>query len=319
MAVKEKKTWKGIWEVTKETFSGFGAHKIMKLSASLAYYTVFSLGPLLIVLISLSGIFFGREAAEGKIYEFLVSYVGGSTAESLQEVVKNASSGHKSTVAVVVGGIILLFGATTVFAEVQDSVNMIWGIRSKPRRGWLNYLKNRVLSFSVIVTLGFLLIVSLIFSAVIEMISGRLSEHFPEFTVALFWIINFALTIAISTIIFGTVFKVLPDAKIRWKDVLAGSFVTSILFLVGKFAISLYVSKTQVGSAYGAAGSLVILLVWVYYSSVILYLGAEFTKAYAMRYGNKITPNSYAVSVHEVIVENKESIQEHQKAVKDEN
>lgn len=296
-------TFKGIWLVLKETFTGFSENKVLKLSAALAYYTVFSMGPLLIVIISLCGIFLGREAVEGQIYDVLREFVGNDTASQLQEIIRNAAVGDQSLFAVLVGGIVLLIGATTMFAEIQDSINTIWGLKPKPKRGWLKLLKNRFLSFSVIVSLGFLLLVSLALSTLIEMLSDRLQQSFPDITVTLFYIINLALTLAISTLVFATIFKVLPDAKIKWRDVFAGALVTSILFMGGKFAISYYISKTNVGSTYGGAGSLVILLVWVYYSSVILYIGAEYTKAYAMRYGSKIYPNNYAVTVQQVVVE----------------
>jgi membrane protein len=294
---------KNIWAVIKETFSGYSDDKVSKLSGSLAYFTVFSLGPLLVVIISFCGLFLSREAIEGKVYEALVGFVGSDTAIQLQEIIRNASVGDKSLIAAIIGLVTLLIGATTVFAEIQDSINLIWGLKPKPKRGWLKYLQNRFLSFSVIVSLGFLLLVSLSLSAIIEAVSTRLQRSFPEVTIVVFYIINLLLTIGISTLIFATIFKVLPDARIRWKDVLAGAIVTAVLFLIGKFAISLYISGTKVGSTYGAAGSLVILLVWVYYSSIILYLGAEFTKAYALKFGSAIHPNDYAVTTKQVEIE----------------
>lgn len=312
--MRDKISIKGIWQVIKDTFSGFSDDKVTKLSGSLAYYTVFSMGPLLVVIISLCGIFLSREAIEGKVYNVLVGFVGSDTASQLQEIIKNASIGDRSTIAAIVGIVTLLIGATSVFAEIQDSINMIWGLKPKPKRGWLKYLQNRFLSFSVIVSLGFLLLVSLALSAIVEGISGRLQNAFPGVTVVVFYIINLVLTIGISTLIFATIFKVLPDAKIKWRDVFSGAIVTAILFLIGKFAITLYISQTQVGSTYGAAGSLVVLLVWVYYSSIILYLGAEFTKAYAIKYGSAIHPNDYAVTTKQVEVEmGNKTVQEKEK------
>lgn len=305
---------KGMWLVLKETFSGFSEHKILKLSGALAYYTVFSMGPLLIVIISLCGIFLGREAIEGKVYNVLQDFVGTDTASQLQEVIRNAAVSNESTMAIVIGGIVLLIGATSMFAEIQDSINTIWGVKPKPKRGWLKYLQNRFLSFSVIVSLGFLLLVSLAVSTVIEALSSHLQDYLPGATVVLFYIINLALSLTISTVIFATIFKVLPDARIRWRDVFVGAFVTAILFMIGKFGISFYISQTKVGSTYGAAGSLVVLLVWVYYSSVILYIGAEYTKAYAVKYGSQIRPNDYAVTVRQVVEEtHSHTIQEQEK------
>jgi membrane protein len=281
------------------------------MSSSLAYYTIFSMAPLLIIIISLSGIFLGQDAAEGKVYAQLASFVGANTASQLQEMIRNASLSGKSVTAAIIGIATLVIGATTVFAQIQDSINFIWGLKPKPKRGWLKFLKNRFLSFSVIIGLGFLLLVSLSISALIDAFSNSLQVYFPKVTVVIFYIINLLITLAITALIFGTIFKVLPDAKIKWKDVLVGSVVTAILFMLGKFGISFYIGKSQVGSTYGAAGSLVILLLWVYYSAIILYFGAEFTKAFAVKYGSKIHPDQYAVTTKVVEVESgKQSIQE---------
>ncbi|MES1220472.1 MAG: YihY/virulence factor BrkB family protein [Bacteroidota bacterium] len=301
--MKIKLRFKGAWEVIKETFKGFSQDKVSKLSGSLAYFTIFSMGPLLVVIISLCGLFFAREAVEGKIYSVLRDFVGQDTAVQLQDIIRKASIGNKSTLAAIIGTVTLLLGATGVFGEIQDSINKIWGLKPKPKRGWVKMLKNRILSFSVIISLGFLLLVSLAVTGIIESINHRLQVRFPEVTVVVFYIINLILTIGISVLIFAVIFKVLPDAKIDWKDVMAGSVVTSVLFLIGKFGISFYISQTKVGSTYGAAGSLVVLLVWVYYSSIILYLGAEFTKAYAIKSGKPIYPADYAVTTKEIEVE----------------
>ncbi len=313
--MKEKFSFKGLWEVLKKSFKGFGNDKVTKMSGSLAYYTVFSMAPLLIMIISLAGIFLGREAVEGKIYGQLAGFVGADTAAQLQEIIKNASLAGKSKIAAIIGGITLLIGATTVFAEIQDSINTIWGLKPKPKKGWLKMIQNRFLSFSVIASLGFLLLVSLGVTALIEGLSERLRANFPEVTVVVFYIINLVLTLIVVTSIFAVIFKVLPDANIKWKDVWAGAIATAVLFLLGKFAISFYISKSEVGSTYGAAGSLVVLLLWVYYSSIILYFGAEFTKAYAVKYGSEIHPNKYAVTTKTVEVENgSQSVQATEKA-----
>ena len=299
----KKFSFKGFIEIFKNAFTGFSDDKVTKLSGSLAYYTVFSMGPLLIVIISLCGIFLGREAVEGEIYGQLAGFVGADTAAQLQEIIKNASLAGKSKVAAIIGGVTLLIGATTIFAEIQDSINSIWGLKPKPKRGWLKMIQNRFLSFSVIVSLGFLLLVSLGVTSLIDGFSDRLKAHFPDITVVLFYIINIFITLCVITLIFGVIFKVLPDAKIKWKDVFAGALATAFLFMLGKFAISFYISKSNVGSTYGTAGSLVILLLWIYYSSLILYFGAELTKAYAVKYGSPIHPNDYAVTTKTVEVE----------------
>lgn len=298
----------------KNSFSGFGDHKVTKMSGSLAYYTVFSMAPLLVVIISLCAIFLGQEAAQGTIYQQLAGFMGKETALQLQDIVEKAAIGDKGTIAFIIGAATLLIGATTVFADIQDSINTIWGLKPKPKRGWLKFLQNRFLSFSVIVSLGFLLLVSLAITAVLDGFSARLQARFPDISVALFYILNQIVTLAVVSTIFAVIFKILPDAMIKWRDVIYGSVVTAILFMLGKFAISLYIGKSDVGSTYGAAGSLVILLLWTYYSSIILYFGAEFTKAYALAYGSEIHPSHYAVTTKEVEVETEnKSVQENER------
>lgn len=296
-------TFRGIWGVIKETFTGFNEHKVTKLSGSLAYYTVFSMAPLLVMIISLCGIFLGQEAAQGEIYKQLTGFMGKQTALQLQEIVSKAAIGDKDKVAFFIGLVTLLVGATTVFADIQESINIIWGLKPKPKRGWLKILQNRFLSFSVIVSLGFILLVSLGITTLMDGFSSRLQAKYADVSVVLFYIINQLLTLIVITLIFGVIYKVLPDARIKWKDVLSGATVTAVLFMLGKFAISIYIGRSDVGSTYGAAGSLVILLLWTYYSSIILYIGAEFTKAYAVAYGSEIRPAHYAVTTKEIEVE----------------
>ena len=286
----------------------------MKLSASLAYYTVFSLGPLLIVIVYVCSFFLEREAIEGTIYQQMQGFVGQDAALQLQQIIKNAAISGSGTVAIIIGVVTLLIGATSVFAEIQDSINSIWGLKVKAKAGWLKLLKTRLLSFGVITSLGFLLLVSLGVTAIIEGLSNRLKEHFPDVAVVIIYAVNLVITFVVVTTLFAVIFKVLPDARIKWKDIFAGSVTTALLFMLGKFAISLYISKTNVGSTYGTAGSLVVLLVWIYYSSVILYFGAEFTKAYAVKYGGRIYPNQYTVVAKTIEVEEgKKSIQEVEK------
>ena len=197
----------------------------------------------------------------------------------------------------------MLLGATSIFAEIQDSINQIWGIKPKPRRGWLKMLQNRFLSFSLVVSLGFLLVVSLAVSSVIEGFSNRIKQNFPDITFVIIYILNLLFTFLVTMLIFGSVFKVLPDAKIKWRHVISGAIITTVLFMLGKFAISFYIRRTNIGTTYGAAGSLVILLLWIYYSSIILYMGAEFTKAYALELGTPIVPSDYAVATKTVELE----------------
>ncbi len=296
---KEKISIKGLGNVFLKTVKSIGTYKITKLSGSLAYYTVFSMAPLLVVLISLAGMFLGQEAAEGQINAQLGEFVGENTAAQLEIMIKNASLAGKSKLAAIIGGAVLVFGATTVFAEIQDSINSIWGVKAKPQKGIFRLIRNRLLSFSVIVSLAFLLLVSLAISAIIDALSNNLKARYPDIAVNLFYIVNLVITFIISTLIFMVIFKVLPDAIIKWRHIWAGAITTAILFMIGKFLISLYIAKADIGNTYGPAGSLVILLVWVYYSSIILYFGAAFTRHYADRFGEAIEPKSYAVKVEE--------------------
>lgn len=291
----KKFSTKFLWTSLKESFNGFSDHKVTKLSASLAYYTTFSLGPLMIVIIFIAGKFLGEEAVQGGIYAQMKSFIGPNAAEQIQTIIKNAAINGKSGVAAVIGIITLLIGATTVFGEIQDSINSIWGVKAKPKAGIMKLVMNRLLSFGMIASLGFLLLVSLAITAIVETIGNRLKEIFPDVAVVLLYIINLVLTLGITTILFAIIFKVLPDIKIKWKDIWPGAIATAILFMIGKFLISIYISKSNVGSTYGAAGSLVILIVWIYYSSIILYFGAEFTRAYALQKGVNIVPTEYAI------------------------
>jgi membrane protein len=285
---------KGIWEVLKEAVKGFSEDKVAKLGGSLAYFTIFSLGPLLIVVIFLSGLFLGQQAAEGTLFNQIRQLVGEGAASQLQEIIKNASISKQGTIAAIIGIVTLLIGATSVFAEIQDSINTIWDLKAKGKKGWLVMLKSRLMSFGIVASLGFLLLVSLAATAIVEGLGAGLTKMFPSVAVVAFYVINLLLTLGIASLLFAVIFKVLPDAKVRWRDVWAGAITTALLFMIGKFAISLYISKSNIGSTYGAAGSLVVLLVWVYYSSLILYFGAEFTKAYTEKFGKGIRPNDKA-------------------------
>jgi len=300
---KQKFSLKGVWKLIKDSFLGFDNDKVFKLSGSLAYFTIFSIGPMLLVIIFFADLFYGREAVEGTIYGQINGFVGPEAAAQIQEIIKNASMSGKSTFTAVVGFITLLIGTTTVFAEIQDSINTIWNLKTKPEKGWIKLILNRLLSFSIVIGLAFVLLVSLIINGIMEAFGNRLANMFPELAVLVIYIINLVLTFIVITLLFATIFKVLPDAKIKWRDVMVGAIVTALLFMLGKFGITYYIGSSNIGSTYGAAGSLIILLLWVYYSAIILYYGAEFTKAYATHFGNRIYPNSYAVWIKHVDIE----------------
>jgi membrane protein len=301
--MKKKITWRGVGGLVKDAFNGFLDDKVVKLSGALAYFTVFSIGPMLIVIIFFADLFYGRDAVEGTIFEQIKGFVGANAAAQIQEIIRNATLSGKGTVTGIIGIITLLVGATTVFAEIQDTINTIWGLKPKPEKGWLKIVLDRLLSFSIVVSIGFLLLVSLVVTGLVEALSNRLINIFPHVALLLIYIFNLLITFGIVTLLFAIIFKVLPDAIIKWKDVITGAMVTAVLFMIGKFGITFYIGSSSVGTAYGTAGSFVILLLWVYYSSIILYFGAEFTKAYAATYGGLIKPTQYAVWVKQIEVE----------------
>ena len=288
---------KRFFKILKDTGVAFSDDDCLKLSASLSYYTIFALAPLLIIIISLTGIFFGKEAIRGKVYEELNGLVGSEAALQIQQIIANIQMTHATTAGTIIGGIILFIGATGVFTEIQGSINFIWSVKAKPKKSWRKYLINRLLSFSLILGLGFLLIISLIASALLDLANDRLIVHFPKTTVYFFQTFNTLILLVIITGLFTVIFKVLPDAKISWRDALVGSAFTAILFLAGKFLISFYLAKSRLGITYGTAASIIIILTWVYYSSLILYFGAEFTKIFALQSGHGIKPKSTAVFI----------------------
>ncbi len=318
MKQEDKITWRGIWEVFKNAGAGFSRNKITKLSASLAYYTVFSLAPMLVVIIYLSSLFWSQNAIEGNIVKQLQDLIGSRSASQIQSIIQNASiSSNSGTFTAIIGFAALFIGATTVFTEMQSSLNFIWNLRLKKNTGIWKLLLSRVLSFSMVISLSFLLLVSLVINTLLEGLIGKIQQMFPGIAFQLIYAMNLIITFIITAILFGIIYKVLPNAEIKWKDVAAGAVFTAFLFMLAKFGITLYVSKSNIGSSYGAAGSLVVLLAWIYFSSIIFYFGAEVTKAYAMKYGGNIRPTKYTVTVQTIEVESKKkSVQENEEDAK---
>ena len=284
-----------VYQYLKQVFTEFIEDNILKYSASLAYYTVFSLAPVLIVIISICGVLFGRDAIQGHIYGQIKGLVGNDAAVQIQDTIKNIHLTGHNVFATIVSVVILLIGATGIFGEVQDSLNKIWGLRVKTRKTWWKLILNRLLSFSLIISIGFVMMVSLLLNAIVSAFGNFLARYFSEFSVIVVQITDSILTFVVTTFLFSLMFKVLPDAKIKWKDVFVGGLITSVFFTLGKLGIGYYLGRSNIASVYGAAGSIMIIMVWVYYSSIILYLGAEFTKVYAKLHGGKIYPNEYAI------------------------
>jgi len=303
---------KRTWNILKRSFSDFFDNNVLKLSASLAFSTIFSLPGLLIIVIWFSNLFYRREVVEGSLYDQIGKFIGKDAAASIQEAMRNSVQTGGSHLATIVGFAALIIGATSVFGEIQDSINLIWRLKAKPRKGtgWLRLIINRLLSFSMIVSLGFILLVSLVINGAMDLLINRLLQKFPDLTVIVVYGLNLIITFLITAFIFGLIFKVLPDAHIKWKHVRTGAFTTAVFFMLGKFLISYYLGHSTMSSAYGTAGSVIVVLLWVYYSSMILYFGAAFTREYAIETGSQIYPNNYAVWVEQVEVVSKQPLSE---------
>ncbi|MDZ7961097.1 MAG: YihY/virulence factor BrkB family protein [Aulosira sp. DedQUE10] len=290
-------SWQAIWGLFQETFKEWQEDKASRLAAALAYYTIFAIAPLLIIVIAIAGAVFGEEAARGEIVRQIQGLVGRQGAEFIETAIKNANQPQTGTIASIISILVLLLGATGLFNELQDALNTIWEVKPKPGRGVNTMVRQRVLSFTMILGIGFLLLVSLVMSAALTALVTFFSSIVPG--VDFIWqIVNFLLSFAITTILFGLIFKVLPDVKITWGDVLIGASITSLLFSIGRFLLGQYLGNGSFGSTYGAAGSLVVILAWIYYAAQILFFGAEFTQVYARRYGSGIIPTKHAVPLN---------------------
>jgi membrane protein len=281
--------------LAKATFNDWLDDDALRLGASLAFYTLWSIGPLLLVVISVAGLVFGRDAAEGHVVASLRSLVGDEGARSIQEAIVHAYESGHTLAANVVGIVALLLAASGVFGELKSSLNIVWGVTPKPGPFWL-MIKQRFLSLTMVLGTGFLLLVSLILSAAVSAIGSHIHDAIPGGE-AVWHVGHIAFSLSVTTLVFTLMFKVIPDAKIAWKDVWLGGFVTALLFTAGQVLIGLYLGKTSIGTAYGAASSLMIVLLWIFFSSCILFLGAEFTQVYANMYGSKIGPAENAVGV----------------------
>jgi membrane protein len=303
---------KRTWKVIKCSVSDFFDNNVLKLSASLAFSTIFSLPGLLIIVIWISDLFYRREVVEGSLYGQIAKFVGKDTAASIQQTMEHSLTGTSNHFATIIGLVSLIIGATGVFGEIQDSINKLWRLKAKPRigRGLFRFIINRLLSFSMIISFGFILLVSLIINGAMDILINHLLKNFQSVTVIVAYIINIILTFLITALVFGLIFKILPDAKIQWRHVRVGAFATAFFFMVGKFLISYYLGHSTMSTAYGAAGSVIVILLWVYYSSAILYFGASFTREYAVETGSQIYPNKYAVWFEQIEVHSKKSLAE---------
>jgi membrane protein len=275
-----------IWALVKATFSSWLDDYAPSMGAALAYYTLFSIAPLLLIVISTAGLVFGEQAVRGEIFDQLRDLMGDQGAQAVQSLLESVSQPEESVAGTIVGTILLLVGATTVLGELQDAFDRIWRAPAKEEAGWWKVLRGRLLSFGIILGIGFLLIVSLVFSAALAALGKWWGPYFPGLEV-LAASVNFVFSFALMTAMFAMLYKFMPRVKIAWKDVWAGATVTALLFAVGKLLIGLYIGKSAISSGFGAAGSLVVVLVWVYYSAQIFLLGAEFTRIYSHAHGSR--------------------------------
>ena len=293
--IMEKKKFK--FKFAKQLFKEIGANDILKYSASLAYYTILSLVPLLVIVLNVTGLLFGKEAISGELYAEIKQMVGSNSAIQIQEAIQNIHLAQDSFFATTIGVVVLVFGATGIFGEMQDSLNKIWGLRTKPLKVWWRLIISRLVSFSIILSIGFVMLVSLVLNALVNALSKHISHVFGGLGDTILAGLDNLIFIVISTLIFGIIFKVLPDARIKWRDVFMGALITALLFTLGKYVIGLYLGSSNLGNVYGAAGSTMILMIWIYYSSAILYIGAVFTKVYSNKFGAKIRPSEHSVWV----------------------
>jgi membrane protein len=280
-----------IWKLGKITFMEWSKDKASRLAAALSYYTAVAIAPLLVLLVTGIGWFYGKNSAQVQLVSQLRGVVGPKGAEVAEMVIENADQPEVAGIAGILSLIMLIWGASNVFIELQDSLNTIWGVEPKQRnKGIKAFIRERLLSFSMILVIGFLLLVSLILSAVISALGGYLGELLPDMA-ALWQAVHFIVAFAVTTLLFALIYKVLPDADFSWRDVWMGAIVTALLFTVGKWVLGLYLGNQTLTSAYGAAGSLVVLLIWIYYSAQIFFFGAEFTQVYARRAGDGVVPD----------------------------
>jgi membrane protein len=287
---------KAVFNVLKDTFMEWNADKAPRLAAALAYYALFALAPLLIIVIAIAGLWFGQDAESGQIFNQIQGVVGPDAAKAIQDMVANANRPAAGVIATIIGIVTTLLGASGLFGQLQDALNTIWEVAPKPGLGIAETIKARFISFTMVLGIGFLLLISGVLSAALTAAEASAASVLgvPQ---VLLSVSDMALSFLVITLLFAMIFRILPDVQISWGDVWVGAIFTSLLFVLGKFLIGLYLAHGSTSSAFGAAGSLVVLLIWIYYSAQILLLGAEFTQVYARRYGKEIKPARNAIAL----------------------
>lgn len=292
-ALQKIKTAGGLF---KETAVRWWSRDPFRNSTVISYYTIFSLPGLLVIIVNLTGYFFGKEAVVEKLTGEIQGVIGPEAARDVAGILARAWESEGFTAASIVGIATLIFGATGVFYQLQQTLDIVWEVKPEPKRKFLKLLMDRLFSFGLILTVGFLLLISLVLSAVVSYLGDWVATHLSNALNILFRILDFGISLAAVTVLFAAIYKVLPDAEVRWKDVWVGAFVTAVLFVLAKYLLGFYFSRSDPASTYGAAGSIVLIMLWVTYGGLILLFGAEFTRIYADRYGEEIRPAEFAVS-----------------------
>ena len=291
-----KKRLKNFWALLKDTFGQWNEREPFNNSIIIAYYTIFSLPGLLVIIINVAGYFYDKQEVTRQITTQIEGMIGGDTASDVKSIIDRASQTKGTALASILGIATLLFGATGVFYQIQQILNKMWEVKPKPKQKILKLIRDRIFSFGLILAVGFLLLVSLVISAGLSALSEWASGYIPESLQVLFKVLDFIVSLAVVTLLFASIYKFLPDAKISWRDVWIGAAMTSVLFVIAKFGLGLYFGKSDPGSTYGAAGSIILIMLWVSYAGMILLFGAEFTQVLANRYGKKVQPADTAVS-----------------------
>lgn len=288
---------KKYFKITRDTGSLFVQNDSFNYSAGIAFYTIFSMPAILLIVTVIAGIIYEKDVVHTELMNQISFLIGRNGAHEINRIIQNTSISNATSLAKLVGIGTLVFSATTVFVSLQNSLNNIWHIKPKPKREILKFLLNRLMSLAMVVCIGFLLLVSLVIDTLLVFLNDTLTNLLTIDTYVLIKILNYTISFAVITLVFALIFKVLPDARIRWKDVWIGALVTAFLFIVGKFLIGFYLGNSNVSNAYGAAGSTVIVLIWVYYSVLILLFGAQFTYVYSNEIGRRIRPYDNAVKI----------------------
>ncbi len=289
--------FKKIGTLFKNSVVDFLDDRATKFSAALSYYTIFALPPLIILLISVSGFFIEEKEVSTFFYQQIADLVGPNTAKEVESAMVKVTVNRSGVLPTIIGVAMLLFSASGVFAEIQSSINYIWGFVAKPDKSIIRMVKNRLLAFAMIASVGFLLLVSLLINSLASILYDYLAVFFAESTIYFVKVLNNGIVFAIITLLFALIFKTLPNGIIRFKDAFVGAAVTAVLFMLGKLGIGIYLGTTATSSLYGAAGSVIVMLIWIYYSAMILYFGAEFTKNYALLFGERIRPGAFSLEI----------------------